>query len=50
MRRMMLILSAALLAGCDAGEPENQRDGIFDPQLVLRMSERSEGAFDFVVA
>ena len=31
------------------GEPENQRDGIFDPELVMRMSGRGEGAFDFVV-
>src|SRR5881397_4052455 len=31
------------------GEPENQRDGIFDPDLVMRMSGRGEGAFDFVV-
>jgi len=32
------------------GEPENQRDGIFSPELVVQMSGRGEGAFDFVVA
>src|SRR5437870_2125176 len=31
-------------------EPENQRDGLFRTELVMRMGERSEGAFDFVVA
>jgi protocatechuate 3,4-dioxygenase beta subunit len=31
-------------------EPENQRDGIFSPELVMQMSGRGEGAFDFVVA
>jgi protocatechuate 3,4-dioxygenase beta subunit len=31
-------------------EPENQRDGLFRTDLVMRMAERGEGAFDFVVA
>ena len=31
-------------------EPENQRDGIFRPELVMRMNGGGEGAFDFVVA
>jgi len=31
-------------------EPENPRDGLFRDELVLRMSARGEGAFDFVVA
>ena len=31
-------------------EPENPRDGLFRDELVLRMSDRGEGAFDFVVA
>ena len=30
-------------------EPQNQRDGLFSQELVMRMSE-GEGAFDFVVA
>ena len=31
-------------------EPENARDGLFRDELVLRMSGREQGAFDFVVA
>ena len=31
-------------------EPENPQDGLFRDELVLRMSARGEGAFDFVVA
>ena len=31
-------------------EPENPRDGLFRDELVLRMSGRDQGAFDFVVA
>jgi protocatechuate 3,4-dioxygenase beta subunit len=31
-------------------EAENQRDGLFRNELVLRMSGRDQGAFDFVVA
>lgn len=30
-------------------EKGNQRDGLFRPELVMKMSERGEGAFDFVV-
>ena len=30
-------------------EPENQRDGLFRGDLVMRMSDRGSGAFDFVV-
>jgi protocatechuate 3,4-dioxygenase beta subunit len=32
------------------GEPENQRDGLFRADLVMRMADRQQGAFDFVVA
>ena len=32
------------------GQPGNARDGLFRPELVLRMPDRSQGAFDFVVA
>ena len=32
------------------GEPENERDGLFRRELVMRMPERGQGAFDFVVA
>ena len=32
------------------GEPENQRDGLFRAELVMRMSGGDQGAFDFVVA
>ena len=31
-------------------EPENDRDGLFRRELVMRMSGGGEGAFDFVVA
>jgi protocatechuate 3,4-dioxygenase beta subunit len=31
-------------------ERENERDGLFRPDLVMRMSERGRGAFDFVIA
>jgi protocatechuate 3,4-dioxygenase beta subunit len=31
-------------------EPENQRDGLFRRELVMRVAERGQGAFDFVVA
>jgi len=30
-------------------EPQNPRDGLFRPDLVMRMSDRDRGAFDFVV-
>jgi protocatechuate 3,4-dioxygenase beta subunit len=32
------------------GEPENERDGLFRRELVMRMPERGQGNFDFVVA
>jgi len=32
------------------GEPENQRDGLFRADLAMRMADRQQGAFDFVVA
>ena len=32
------------------GEPENDRDGLFRGELVMRISGGGEGAFDFVVA
>jgi protocatechuate 3,4-dioxygenase beta subunit len=31
-------------------EPQNQRDGLFRNELVMSMSGREQGAFDFVVA
>ncbi|MFN2644291.1 MAG: intradiol ring-cleavage dioxygenase [Burkholderiales bacterium] len=31
-------------------EPQNERDGLFRRELVMRMSARDEGAFDFVLA
>jgi protocatechuate 3,4-dioxygenase beta subunit len=31
-------------------EPQNERDGLFRSELVMHMSGRDEGAFDFVVA
>ena len=30
-------------------EPRNARDGLFDPSLMMRMSDAGEGAFDFVL-
>ena len=30
--------------------PTNERDGIFSPDLVMRMASRSAGTFDFLVA
>jgi protocatechuate 3,4-dioxygenase beta subunit len=33
-----------------AGEPGNQRDGLYRPELELKTSKQGEGAFDFVVA
>jgi protocatechuate 3,4-dioxygenase beta subunit len=31
-------------------QPGNQRDGLFTPDLVMRMPDAGQGAFDFVVA
>lgn len=31
-------------------EPQNQRDGLFRRDLVMRMDDRDRGAFDFVLA
>jgi protocatechuate 3,4-dioxygenase beta subunit len=31
------------------GEPGNRRDGLYRPELELKTSKESEGAFDFVV-
>lgn len=31
-------------------QPGNMRDGLFRPDLVMQMKDRSQGAFDFVVA
>ena len=31
-------------------EKGNHRDGLFRPELVMKMAERGQGAFDFVVA
>jgi len=31
------------------GQPGNARDGLFRTDLVMRMNDRSQGAFDFVV-
>ena len=32
------------------GEQRNSRDGLFRQELVMQMKDRSQGAFDFVVA
>ncbi len=31
------------------GEPANSRDGLYRPELTMRMAARGEGRFDFVV-
>jgi hypothetical protein len=31
-------------------QPGNSRDGLFRDDLVMRMADRAQGAFDFVVA
>jgi protocatechuate 3,4-dioxygenase beta subunit len=32
------------------GDPANERDGLYRPELAMKMPRRGEGAFDFVVA